>query len=158
MHRVEKLCFVYFSQVVGWGVTQDHERSFELKKAVLHIDSHRDCYLMNRAYFSSRLKPGQNFCAGVKGESNHNTPKLINIDIFTVSGSRVCSGDSGGGFAIEGRNHRWFLRGVVSYGDAQERVNQYIQTVVVCDGTLPSFFVDLTYYMDWIVSNTDFSP
>jgi len=56
------------------------------------------------------------------------------------------------------RENRWFLRGVVTYGDVSTALDAYNQTVHVCDGTIPSFYIDLTWYMDWIVENVDFSP
>jgi len=54
-------------EVVGWGMTEDRELSDNLKVASLRVEPHLDCYLQDREYFSSRLKPGKNFCAGVNG-------------------------------------------------------------------------------------------
>jgi len=71
--------------------------------------------------------------------------------------TRACIGDSGGGFAIKGREDRWFLRGVVSYGDSKESFKGD-NSSKVCTLKLPSFYVDVTWNMDWIVQNVDFSP
>jgi len=69
------------------------------------------------------------------------------VNIFV--GSRACVGDSGGGFAIK-RNKTWFLRGVVSYGAGNDVAGEF-ERQTVCDKDIPSFYVDLAAYMDWIV-------
>jgi len=74
-----------------------------------------------------------------------------------VLGSRACLGDSGGGFALERGENKWFLRGVVSYGEGNEIIKDG-KKETVCDTVLPSFYVDLANYMDWITTNVDFSP
>jgi len=67
-------------------------------------------------------------------------------------------GDSGGGFALKRRGKRWFLRGVVSYGDAVSFTNQWGLESKSCNDKIPSFYVDLAGYMDWIVQNVNFAP
>jgi len=52
---------------VGWGIDQNHSRPEKLQKVSLNVESYEECYLKDRKYFSKRLKPGQNFCAGIKG-------------------------------------------------------------------------------------------
>jgi len=68
-------------------------------------------------------------------------------------------GDSGGGFALSNQHGRWFLRGVVSYGaTVNTTTTQDGEEVAVCDREVPSIYVDLAWYMDWIVRNVDRSP
>jgi hypothetical protein len=54
-------------KVVGWGQTESQSESEVLLEADMRVESHLNCYLKNRKFFSKHLKPGTNFCAGGSG-------------------------------------------------------------------------------------------
>jgi len=59
------------------------------------------------------------------------------------SGASICRGDGGGPLTVEGRTGRHTLVGV-TIGTVQES----------CDVDHPSYFVDVSYYRDWIKEKT----
>jgi len=63
-----KLIAVVICQVVGWENTLNHEKAETLQKVSLKVESYEDCYIKDREFVGKRLKPGQNFCAAIKGD------------------------------------------------------------------------------------------
>ncbi|XP_065345843.1 uncharacterized protein LOC135943305 isoform X1 [Cloeon dipterum] len=127
-------------KVVGFGLIENYSRPNILQKAFLRIAPHEDCFYSNKKFFSKNLRPVQNFCVG-----------------FPNNATNVCAGDSGGGLLIAESTstgkQRFFLRGVVSFGLSKiEEINN-VRTRV-CDTNQFALFVDITYYMDWIVRNS----
>jgi len=55
-------------QVVGWGFTKNNSQADILRQASISVLPHKDCYLQDRQFYSTRLKPGFNFCIGRKGD------------------------------------------------------------------------------------------
>lgn len=60
-------------------------------------------------------------------------------------GTSVCNGDSGGGMVFI-RNHRWYLRGIVSLTVAKDGLR-------VCDTKHYVVFTDVAKYTDFITRN-----
>ncbi|XP_077284501.1 ovochymase-like isoform X2 [Arctopsyche grandis] len=104
--------------VVGWGVTNAGDPSSlspQLKLVELPVVEYRKCFERLSEQFH-RFLTSDKFCAG-----------------FLDKGTTVCNGDSGGGIvfkSIEIGVTRWYIRGVVSFGDLDEsrttcRLNSY---------------------------------
>jgi secreted trypsin-like serine protease len=69
-----------------------------------------------------------------------------------IADTTACHGDSGGGFAIV-RNLRWFLRGVVSFGNTKKRKTPEGKELSICNEKIPSLYLDLADQMEWIKRN-----
>lgn len=86
----------------------------------------------------------------VKKESCRNSGFETPRDSFCVGEndgqSWLCHGDSGGGFMTR-KNKRWFLRGVVSTGLADNNG--------LCDAQDTVIFTDVTRLLSFVVSNSD---
>ncbi|XP_065331517.1 uncharacterized protein LOC135933960 [Cloeon dipterum] len=117
--------------VVGWGLTDGYKRTQVLQRLDLTIRSNYDCFLQNRPFFSTHLKPGLNFCAG------------------NSNGTNACNGDSGGGLMVR-RGARWFLRGIVSFG--KSKISEAFPDGPVCDPRYYSLFTDIAPFLPWIAS------
>jgi hypothetical protein len=61
-------------------------------------------------------------------------------------------GDSGGGFALR-RGRKWYLRGVVSFGNTFTKEIAKEELISVCKESLPSLYNDIANQMDWIKQN-----
>lgn len=83
--------------VMGWGITEKQSQSEKIHKATLPYVSFTDCEKEVPPSFLAFLT-NDRFCAGYK------------------NGTSVCPGDSGGGFATEFRDGKWYLMGLVSVG------------------------------------------
>lgn len=70
---------------------------------------------------------------------------LYNIILIRLIGTSVCNGDSGGGMVFV-RNHRWYLRGIVSLTVAKDGLR-------VCDTRHYVVFTDVAKYSDFITKN-----
>jgi hypothetical protein len=61
-------------------------------------------------------------------------------------------GDSGSALAIL-RNGRWFLRGIASFGHTYRKPNSEGVMKFACNISIPAFFQDVVYHMEWIQQN-----
>lgn len=110
---------------VGFGMTEQTETAYELRKIRLPIVDYVTCLESNRQVFGMTLS-ARVLCAGYR------------------NGSMICNGDSGGGLFTEEEGGRWVLRGVVSF-TAQRGWND-----TSCSLSDYSAFVNVAYYGDWI--------
>ena len=91
-----------------------------LQQAKLPLVSHDQCAAVNGAL--REVEKFNMLCAGYGGNSS-------------ISG---CHGDSGGPFVCQEDGGRWFLRGIVSWGDNE------------CKGKSYSVFARVSSFIDWI--------
>jgi hypothetical protein len=77
---------------------------------------------------------------------------LKNWCCFWFSGSTACMGDSGGGFALR-KGRKWYLRGVVSFGNTFTKEIAKEEMISVCKESWPSLYNDVANQMDWIKLN-----
>ncbi|CAB3372954.1 Hypothetical predicted protein [Cloeon dipterum] len=119
--------------VVGYGL--DAKRTFPsiLQEAKLKIRTHLACYFNGRRFFKKNVKPGENFCAGYR------------------NGTKGCPGDSGGSLSIK-KDDRWFIRGAVAFGKTNISIVEGKKEQICLDSF--GIFVDIAYYLDWILANT----
>lgn len=112
--------------VVGWGFDENNTPTEELKMAKMPVVSQQTC-LWSYPQFYSEFTSEKTFCAGFR------------------NGTSVCNGDSGGGMVFA-RNHRWYLRGIVSLTVAKDGLR-------VCDTRHYVVFTDVAKYTDFITKN-----
>ncbi|XP_060878178.1 serine proteinase stubble-like isoform X2 [Metopolophium dirhodum] len=112
--------------VVGWGFDENNTPTEELKMAKMPVVSQQTC-LWSYPQFYSEFTSDKTFCAGFR------------------NGTSVCNGDSGGGMVFV-RNHRWYLRGIVSLTVAKDGLR-------VCDTRHYVVFTDVAKYTDFITKN-----
>ncbi|XP_029343478.1 serine proteinase stubble isoform X2 [Acyrthosiphon pisum] len=112
--------------VVGWGFDENNTPTEELKMAKMPVVSQQTC-LWSYPQFYSEFTSDKTFCAGFR------------------NGTSVCNGDSGGGMVFA-RNHRWYLRGIVSLTVAKDGLR-------VCDTRHYVVFTDVAKYTDFITKN-----
>ncbi|XP_033930409.1 suppressor of tumorigenicity 14 protein-like [Melopsittacus undulatus] len=116
--------FVYGTvcYVTGWGAIKEHSHLAKtLQEARVRIINRSVC---NRLYdnpITSRM-----LCAG-------------NLN----GGVDACQGDSGGPLACTGKGNRWYLAGIVSWGEGCARRNR------------PGVYTKVTALYDWIRQNTN---
>eukprot|EP00102_Acyrthosiphon_pisum_P007886 XP_003243712.1 PREDICTED: CUB and peptidase domain-containing protein 1-like [Acyrthosiphon pisum] len=94
--------------------------------AKMPVVSQQTC-LWSYPQFYSEFTSDKTFCAGFR------------------NGTSVCNGDSGGGMVFA-RNHRWYLRGIVSLTVAKDGLR-------VCDTRHYVVFTDVAKYTDFITKN-----
>lgn len=133
-------------QVVGWGIMEEADSRNQanvLQEPTLPVQSYEGCYLEEQNFFSKNLVPGLNFCAGDPKLGNYCRGSLTieQTCILWLVGKVTCQGDSRGGFTIK-RNGKWFLRGVVSFGNSKIVQNNKR----ACGENVSSLFVDVTGY------------
>ncbi|KAK6486182.1 suppressor of tumorigenicity 14 protein-like protein [Huso huso] len=108
----ETSCFV-----TGWGVlVEDGEISSVLQEATVKIISHNTCNKFYDDAVTSRM-----LCAG-------------NLH----GGVDACQGDSGGPLVCLEKGRRWFLAGIVSWGEGCARRNR------------PGVYTQVVHFSDWI--------
>ncbi|XP_041089081.1 suppressor of tumorigenicity 14 protein homolog [Polyodon spathula] len=108
----ESSCFV-----TGWGVlVEDGEISSVLQEATVKIISHNTCNKFYDDAVTSRM-----LCAG-------------NLH----GGVDACQGDSGGPLVCLEKGRRWFLAGIVSWGEGCARRNR------------PGVYTQVVHFSDWI--------
>ncbi|XP_027840204.1 serine proteinase stubble-like isoform X1 [Aphis gossypii] len=112
--------------VVGWGFDENNTPTEELKMAKMPVVSQETC-LWSYPQFYSEFTSDRTFCAGFR------------------NGTSVCNGDSGGGMVFV-RNHRWYLRGIVSLTVAKDGLR-------VCDTKHYVVFTDVAKYSDFVRKN-----
>lgn len=112
--------------VVGWGFDENNMPTEELKMAKMPVVSQETC-LWSYPQFYSEFTSDKTFCAGFR------------------NGTSVCNGDSGGGMVFN-RNHKWYLRGIVSLTVAKDGLR-------VCDTKHYVVFTDVAKYSDFIRKN-----
>nr|XP_055038671.1 suppressor of tumorigenicity 14 protein isoform X1 [Misgurnus anguillicaudatus] len=107
--------------VTGWGVlTEEGELATLLQEATVNIISHNSCNKMYDDAVTPRM-----LCAG-------------NIQ----GGVDACQGDSGGPLVCLERGRRWFLAGIVSWGEGCARQNR------------PGVYTRVIKFTDWIHQQT----
>ncbi|XP_048030001.1 suppressor of tumorigenicity 14 protein homolog [Megalobrama amblycephala] len=107
--------------VTGWGVlTEEGELATLLQEATVNIISHNTCNKMYDDAVTPRM-----LCAG-------------NIQ----GGVDACQGDSGGPLVCLERGRRWFLAGIVSWGEGCARQNR------------PGVYTRVIKFTDWIHQQT----
>ncbi|XP_059468385.1 uncharacterized protein LOC132192438 [Neocloeon triangulifer] len=121
-------------EVAGFGLTEERQRSHQLKKVEVEIPSHQACFLQNKKFFGKNLKPTMNFCAG-------KPPVAAN-----------CVGDSGGGLTIY-KKGKHYLRGITSSALPKKIEVASMEFTVVCNPDFYSLYTDVTNYLEWIVDN-----
>ncbi|KAF0768506.1 serine proteinase stubble-like isoform X1 [Aphis craccivora] len=112
--------------VVGWGFDENNTPTEELKMAKMPVVSQETC-LWSYPQFYSEFTSDRTFCAGFR------------------NGTSVCNGDSGGGMVFV-KNHRWYLRGIVSLTVAKDGLR-------VCDTKHYVVFTDVAKYSDFVRKN-----
>ena len=104
-------------QVVGWGrVSENGHYSQFMKEVKLQVRDEWKCE-QSTGYLVTRNM----FCAG--------SPKRE---------GDACDGDSGGSFAVEDEDGRWYLAGVVSWGEGCAREGKY------------GFYTKVPLFYEWI--------
>lgn len=87
--------------MLGWGTTESRKPATKLREVMLPIVDHKDC---KKAYENETWPVTSNMlCAGFKLQSKDS-----------------CNRDSGGGFTLfdqRARKRRWFLAGIISWGN-----------------------------------------
>uniref|UniRef100_A0A9J7ZSQ1 Peptidase S1 domain-containing protein n=1 Tax=Cyprinus carpio carpio TaxID=630221 RepID=A0A9J7ZSQ1_CYPCA len=107
--------------VTGWGVlSEEGELATLLQEATVSIISHNTCSKMYDDAVTPRM-----LCAG-------------NIQ----GGVDACQGDSGGPLVCLERGRRWFLAGIVSWGEGCARQNR------------PGVYTRVIKFTDWIHQQT----
>ncbi|KAJ8413191.1 hypothetical protein AAFF_G00091870 [Aldrovandia affinis] len=107
--------------VTGWGVlTEDGELATLLQEATVKIIGHSTC---NKLY-DDAVTPRM-VCAG-------------NLQ----GGVDACQGDSGGPLVCQEKGRRWFLAGIVSWGEGCARQNR------------PGVYTQVTKFSEWIHQQT----
>uniref|UniRef100_A0A672RUT7 Peptidase S1 domain-containing protein n=1 Tax=Sinocyclocheilus grahami TaxID=75366 RepID=A0A672RUT7_SINGR len=107
--------------VTGWGVlSEEGELATLLQEATVSIISHNTCNKMYDDAVTPRM-----LCAG-------------NIQ----GGVDACQGDSGGPLVCLERGRRWFLAGIVSWGEGCARQNR------------PGVYTRVIKFTDWIHQQT----
>lgn len=113
----------------GWGMTKYGGKPSDiLQQARLPLASDDSCTTVNGAL--RQVDTFSMLCAGYGGNSS-------------VSG---CHGDSGGPLVCQEEGGRWFLRGVVSWGDNK------------CSGQYYSVFTRVSSFIDWISCKMNSKP
>ncbi|XP_027025998.2 suppressor of tumorigenicity 14 protein homolog isoform X1 [Tachysurus fulvidraco] len=107
--------------VTGWGVlTEEGELATLLQEATVSIINHKTCNKMYDDAVTPRM-----ICAGsIQG------------------GVDACQGDSGGPLVCLERGRRWFLAGIVSWGEGCARQNR------------PGVYTQVIKFTDWIHQQT----
>ncbi|XP_045528397.1 melanization protease 1-like [Pieris brassicae] len=117
--------------VAGWGMTETGREATKLMKVDYSVNSNSDCKMYFRNILNQYPKAQWNetmknqFCGG-------------------ESGKESCIGDSGGPFMIK---------------DMYKDVSSYVQYGVVSHGPMtcgsgtPSYYTDVTKYINWILDN-----
>ncbi|KAG7487313.1 hypothetical protein MATL_G00021760 [Megalops atlanticus] len=107
--------------VTGWGVLmEDGELASLLQEATVKIISHNTC---NKLY-DDAVTPRM-LCAG-------------NLQ----GGVDACQGDSGGPLVCQEKGRRWFLAGIVSWGEGCARQNR------------PGVYTQVTKFSEWVHQQT----
>ncbi|KAL1401000.1 hypothetical protein pipiens_006969 [Culex pipiens pipiens] len=116
--------------VPGWGRTEEHETSDILKIASLPIVTTIDCLASDRGAFGEMLDNGI-ICAGYR------------------NGTRVCTGDSGGGLVVKQCSIlgcSWTVLGIVSFASSDEKGS--------CRSDGYGLFTKVQTYLPWIKQTT----
>uniref|UniRef100_A0A8C4UEP1 Peptidase S1 domain-containing protein n=1 Tax=Falco tinnunculus TaxID=100819 RepID=A0A8C4UEP1_FALTI len=115
--------FVYGTvcYVTGWGHTHFHAHGSSLQEARVRIINQSVCNKLYDDLITSRM-----LCAG-------------NLN----GGVDACQGDSGGPLACTGKGNRWYLAGIVSWGEGCARRNR------------PGVYTKVMALYDWIRQNTN---
>ncbi|KAL8165899.1 UNVERIFIED_CONTAM: Transmembrane protease serine 11E [Gekko kuhli] len=109
--------------VTGWGALKDDGPSVgELRETKVKIIGNEVCN--RREVYNRAITPGM-LCAG-----------------YLEGGSDACQGDSGGPLVTPDSRDRWYLVGIVSWGDECAKPNK------------PGVYTRVTYYRDWIAAHT----
>jgi len=114
--------------VVGFGFTENGSLSEELRMTQLPVVSPVECADSEGSFFATMTR-STNYCAGYK------------------NGTQVCNGDSGGGQyfrAVVRGTTRWYIQGLVSYGQPSEGSK-------ICSSSQYAIFTRVGRYGDWIV-------
>ncbi|KAJ8278171.1 hypothetical protein GJAV_G00084700 [Gymnothorax javanicus] len=107
--------------VTGWGVLmEDGELATLLQEATVKLISHSTC---NKLY-DDAVTPRM-LCAG-------------NLQ----GGVDACQGDSGGPLVCQDKGRRWFLAGIVSWGEGCARQNR------------PGVYTQVTKFSEWVHQQT----
>ncbi|KAK8393307.1 hypothetical protein O3P69_013376 [Scylla paramamosain] len=108
--------------VTGWGNTkEDGESSDVLMKVVVPIISDQECRNSYRAIGYTGPIIDNMLCAG-----------------YSTGGKDACQGDSGGPFISLGRDSRYYLAGVVSWGIGCARPH------------VPGVYTEVSHFVPWV--------
>ncbi|XP_060104353.1 transmembrane protease serine 11A-like [Heteronotia binoei] len=109
--------------VTGWGALRDDGPSVhELRETKVKIIGNEICN--RREVYNNMITPGM-LCAG-----------------YLEGGSDACQGDSGGPLVTPDSRDRWYLVGIVSWGNECGKPNK------------PGVYTRVTHYRDWIAAHT----
>lgn len=127
----------YEAYVAGWGLKSLNEPSNKLQHARMNLLNNSD------SRCSKYLKDSEmnNLYCALESKGN-NTNEVVEL-------STICSGDSGGPLFVLFKN-KWILLGIVSFVQTFLTTNE--STEYFCDPTLPSFYTNVPFYLDWINS------
>lgn len=108
--------------VTGWGnIREDGESSDVLLKVVVPIISDQECRNNYRAIGYTGPIVDNMLCAG-----------------YSAGGKDACQGDSGGPFISLGRDNRYYLAGVVSWGIGCAKPN------------VPGVYTEVSHFVPWV--------
>uniref|UniRef100_A0AAG5D363 Peptidase S1 domain-containing protein n=1 Tax=Anopheles atroparvus TaxID=41427 RepID=A0AAG5D363_ANOAO len=116
---------------VGFGFNEDHNISNVLQQATMNVTERKRCIEVMPPHLHYLAQDEGKICA-----------------IGSISGSSVCSGDSGGGLYFQ-TGKVWYLRGIVSAG-ARKEVGDGKTS---CDTSLPATYTDVMKYKPWIAAH-----
>ncbi|XP_059470857.1 uncharacterized protein LOC132193919 [Neocloeon triangulifer] len=106
-----------------------------LQETRVQVVSHQECFNNDRSFFSTHLRPTENFCVG-----------------FPTNQSGVCVGEGGEGFSLYDEiSKRNFLRGVAILVNDSEGSKGDVRG---CNPKRYTLVADVTNYIAWIVDNT----
>ncbi|XP_072175915.1 uncharacterized protein [Diadema setosum] len=113
-----------YGTVSGWGRDSgpsENRPTRYLKQVFLPVVRRKTCRRATEYGFTSNM-----FCAGYKAANQGD----------------ACAGDSGGPFVVQHTNNRWYVLGIVSWGDGCDLENKY------------GYYTKLHRYTSWIKSHT----
>ncbi|CAF0842579.1 unnamed protein product [Brachionus calyciflorus] len=122
---------------IGWGT---YSEDFD------HSEHHKN--YPQQAFFKIQDQHNSYCNSGLIGENWDKSRTVCAYD-ETQTPKSTCFGDSGGP-VVAYRDHKWFLFGVISFGNDESN-----STMRRCNGSQPFYFMNVTAYSDWILETIE---
>lgn len=130
--------------VIGWGRTETGQTSNELRQASMPVISWGACLESNHG---GRYLTERSFCAGARNGLFDSKQECVTLNsLVWLSGTSICSGDSGGSMTFE-ENGIYYIRGIVS---AIPFIFNTTTQKTVCNSKEYAIFTDVAQYLPWI--------